>query len=240
MISLHDIAPDRLGAAELNRTYNGADAEHILQVATSLYQEGIAMISSFGADSAVLLHLLSRIDRDVPVLMLDTKLLFPETIAYQEKLTKLFGLRDVRRITPDETSDPQRRLHLTDTTACCALRKVVPLEKALTGFEATITGRKRFQTESRLEMPVFDQDSAGRVRVNPLAQWSMADITAYFDRFDLPRHPLVAKGYPSIGCAPCTTPVKAGEDIRAGRWRNESRQECGIHFTKDGRIERVS
>lgn len=231
---------DQRNLAQLNKTLGTAEAAHILETAVSLYRGGIAMVSSFGADSAILLHMLSRIDRDVPVLMIDTRLLFPETIAYQQKLTTLFGLRDVRRITPDEAADPMRRLHLTDTTACCALRKVAPLQNALQGFSAIVTGRKRFQTSHRHEMPVFDRDNAGRIRVNPLANWGLADIAGYFQRHALPRHPLVAKGYPSIGCAPCTTPVGEGEDIRAGRWRDEGRNECGIHFTKDGRMERVS
>lgn len=226
--------------AALCELYKNAEASDVLKGAVSLFPGRIALISSFGADSAILLHMLSEIDRDVPIIMIDTQLLFAETIAYQKQLTVLFGLRDVRRITPDESADPNRRLHLSDTTACCALRKVAPLQDALIGFDSIITGRKRFQTSNRHDMPVFDSDNAGRIRVNPLANWDMPDITAYLDRHDLPRHPLVAKGYPSIGCAPCTTPVRADEDIRAGRWRNESRTECGIHLTKDGRMERVS
>ncbi len=229
--------PDDITALRLNARFGNAPAMAALAVALDRYEGRIALVSSFGAEAAVLLHMLSRIDPGVPVLMLDTLLLFPETLEYQQRLTAQFGLRDVRRITPDETDDPERSLHRRDSAACCALRKVAPLEAALRGFEAVITGRKRFQTGARARMERFELD-ARRLKVNPLADWTPHQISAYFDAHDLPRHPLVARGYPSIGCAPCTSRVQAGEDQRAGRWRGEDRQECGIHFGKDGRIER--
>ena len=224
-------------ARRLNARFGDAPAEAALAVALDRYEGRIALVSSFGADAAVLLHMLSQIDADVPVLLLDTLLLFPETLTYQHDLTAHLGLKDVRRITPDETQDPDRTLHSRDSVACCALRKVAPLERALKGFDAVITGRKRFQTGQRAQMATFEQDGA-LIKVNPLANWSSNQIAQYFEAHTLPRHPLVAQGYPSIGCAPCTSQVKAGEDPRSGRWRDEERQECGIHFTADGRIER--
>lgn len=224
-------------ARRLNARFGDASAEAALAVALDRYEGRIALVSSFGADAAVLLHMLAQIDAHVPVLLLDTLLLFPETLTYQQDLTAQFGLKDVRRITPDETQDPDRTLHSRDSVACCALRKVAPLERALQGFDAVITGRKRFQTGQRAQMATFEQDGA-LIKVNPLANWSSNQIAQYFEAHALLRHPLVAQGYPSIGCAPCTSQVQDGEGPRSGRWRDEERQECGIHFTADGRIER--
>lgn len=230
--------PESITAARLNARFGAAPAEAVLAVALDRYEGNIALVSSFGAEAAVLLHMLAAIDPAVPVLMLDTQLLFPETLAYQTELSAWLGLRDVRRIMPDEAADPDRSLHRRDSQACCDLRKTVPLNRALASFAAVLTGRKRFQTGQRAAMDCFELDSAGRLRVNPLAAWTPARIEAYFTAHDLPRHPLVARGYPSLGCAPCTSPVAEGEDARAGRWRDEAREECGIHITPDGKIER--
>jgi len=222
-------------AARLNERFAQAPADEILRAALSALPGRIALVSSFGADSAVLLHLLAQIDRDVPVLMLETQMLFAETLQYQRDLSAHLGLRDVRLLVPDP--DVPDDLHRRDTKACCQLRKVAPLERALAEFDGSITGRKRFQTGQRAQMPLFEADHAGRLRVNPLASWSAQDLSDHLRAHDLPRHPLVAQGYPSIGCAPCTQPA-LGEDARAGRWADESREECGIHFAPDGRIIR--
>ncbi len=230
--------PNTLQARQLNARFGAAPAEAALAVTLDRYEGRVALVSSFGAEAAVLLHMLARTDPAVPVLMLDTLLLFPETLTYQKELSAHLGLKDVRIITPDETADPNRTLHQRDTTACCALRKVAPLEKALTGFEAVLTGRKRYQTRARAEMQTFELDAENRLKVSPLAHWTPAQVAAYFTAHDLPRHPLVAKGFPSIGCAPCTSAVTASEDPRAGRWRDEAREECGIHIRPDGTIER--
>lgn len=195
----------------------------------------IALVSSFGADSAVLLHMAAQIDRDVPVLLLDTLLLFPETLAYQQQLGAHLGLRNIRRIRPEPTAlrthDPASDLYREQPDACCALRKTEPLAQALDGYDGWINGRKRFQTGQRTGLEVFERDpTSGRLKINPLAGFSAGEISAYLDRFALPRHPLVARGYRSIGCAPCTSPVADGEDPRAGRWRGTDKAECGIHF----------
>lgn len=232
--------PESITARRLEARFGSAPAEAILGVALDRYEGRIAMASSFGADAAVLLHMLSVTDPSVPVMMLDTALLFRETLDYQRDLSAHLGLRDVRILRPDEAADPDRMLHQRDTDACCTLRKVAPLEKALAGFDAVLTGRKRYQTRARARMEAFETDDAGHLKVNPLAGWSASDIAAYLDTHDLPRHPMVAKGYPSIGCAPCTTRVSTGEDARAGRWRGEDRQECGIHIREDGTIERIA
>lgn len=230
--------PEDITARRLNDRFGAASAEAVIAVALDRHDGRISVVSSFGAEAAVLLHMVAAFDRSVPVLLLDTRLLFPQTLAYQTELAAWLGLTDVRRITPDETADPDRSLHLRDSAACCALRKVAPLEDALTGFAAVMTGQKRFQTGRRATLKTFEFDASGRLRVNPLADWSPARVQDYFDTFDLPRHPLVADGFPSIGCLPCTSRVAPGEDTRAGRWRGEGRQECGIHIGADGRVER--
>jgi phosphoadenosine phosphosulfate reductase len=229
------IAGAQTSTARLNARYAQAPADEILRLALDALPGQIALVSSFGADSAVLLHLLSQIDRDVPVLMLETQMLFAETLQYQRDLSTHLGLRDVRLLTPDP--DLPEDLHLSDSKLCCALRKVAPLERALSDFAGTITGRKRFQTGARAQMPIFEADHAGRLRINPMASWTPAMLVQHIERHDLPRHPLVARGYPSIGCAPCTQPASAA-DPRAGRWANETREECGIHFAPDGRVMR--
>ena len=195
----------------------------------------VAMVSSFGADSAVLLHMVAQIDRDLPVLFIDTLALFPETVAYQKELAAHLGLRNVQTITPDRNAlfarDPDGLLHLSDTESCCQLRKAEPLARALAGYDAWITGRKRHQAATRADLERAElEPGTGRIRLNPLADWNAAQISAYLDAQDLPRHPLVARGYPSIGCQPCTSRVLTGEDPRAGRWRGTEKTECGIHF----------
>lgn len=224
--------------AELSRTFDLAEPEAILEMAYDLHGLRLALVSSFGADAVVLLHMVSRIDPAFPVLLIDTNMLFEETLAYQTNVADHLGLRDVRRVTFDERithlADPNGELHLRDPDACCHLRKTLPLDTELRGFDAWVTGRKRYQTAARQDMAVFELDAAGRTKVNPLARWSAQDVIEYIDRFDLPKHPLIARGFRSIGCAPCTRPVSAGEDPRAGRWEGSTKSECGIHFGPNG------
>lgn len=193
-----------------------------------------ALVSSFGAESVVLLHMVSVIKPETPVIFIDTEMLFPETLVYQQEVAEKLGLTDVRVIKASEAAvkqrDPFGRLHLADPDACCALRKLEPLENALSEFDAWITGRKRFQAGTRAALDLFENEEDKRIKINPLAHWRKPDLLDYIVNNNLPRHPLVAKGYPSIGCAPCTSPVKDGEDERAGRWRGVEKTECGIHF----------
>ncbi len=196
-----------------------------------------ALVSSFGADSAVLLHMAAQINRSMPVILIDTLLLFPETVAYHKELVAWLGFTDVRRTEPDRVelflSDPDGRLHDSNPDACCSLRKSQPLNRALAPFASWISGRKRYQSSSRTRLQVFERDPlTGLTKINPLAHFSPADLNTYMDRHDLPRHPLVAHGYPSIGCMPCTSAVRPGEHIRAGRWRGQPKTECGIHFVE--------
>ena len=194
----------------------------------------MALVSSFGAESVVLLHMVSRVAPGLPVLFIDTQMLFPETLEYQRDVSARLGLTNVQVIRADPAQvarqDPDGTLHQFDANACCDLRKTVPLEGALSGYDAWITGRKRFQNSDRAALEFFEPEQPLRLRINPLAHWRSEDVQEYMIENNLPRHPLVARGYPSIGCAPCTSPVKPGEDPRAGRWRGSDKSECGIHF----------
>ena len=224
---------DQIAASRVGARFAAMDARDLLRLAIAdLYPGRIALVSSFGADSAVLAHMVADIDRKAPVVFIDTGHLFPETLAYRDRLIDLLKLENVVTQQPDPAAlaarDADVFLWSSDPDACCALRKVEPLAIALNGYDAWITGRKRFQSATRAALPLFEADGA-HVKVNPLANWGMGDIVAYLDRHNLPRHPLVAKGYPSIGCLPCTSPVKPGENARAGRWRGRGKTECGIH-----------
>jgi phosphoadenosine phosphosulfate reductase len=191
----------------------------------------LALVSSFGAESVALLHLAATVKPDVTVLFIDTMLLFPETLTYQRDVARKLGLHRVQVIRAQTSADPDNTLHQRDPDACCDLRKTQALNTALAGFDGWITGRKRFQSGQRADLPPFEvEEATGRIKVNPLAHWSRDDVQDYITENNLPRHPLVARGYPSIGCAPCTTPVSADEDPRAGRWRGQAKDECGIHF----------
>jgi len=236
------LAPVGERAADLNRRYAHHGATAVLEHALRDPQVGrVALVSSFGAESVVLLHMVSVVDRTTPVIFLDTEMLFAETLDYQVALTERLGLTHMRVIRPVRDAvfarDPDGLLHRAEPDACCALRKTEPLERALSGFDAWITGRKRFQGQARATLDFFEAEDRRRLKVNPLAHWARDDVRDYIQNNRLPRHPLVARGYPSIGCAPCTSRVRAGEDERAGRWRGSEKEECGIHFV-DGRIVR--
>ncbi len=230
--------------AALNARYRHHSATAVMQGA--LEDAGhIALVSSFGAESIVLLHMAAVIDPMTPVLFVDTELLFTETLVYQTEVTERLGLRNLHIIRAKDITekDPYGALRFSSTDACCALRKTAPLQKALLGYDGWITGRKRFQAGSRAAMDFFEIEETsdgptGRIKINPLAHWAPEDVRTYMDENRLPRHPLVAKGYPSIGCAPCTSPVKEGEDPRAGRWRDQNKEECGIHVV-DGQFIRT-
>ncbi len=241
----HDVVPFPPVAARvaaLNARYKHHSATRVLEHALADADTGrIALVSSFGAESVVLLHMVARIDRATPVLFVDTEMLFDETLTYQRDVADALGLRDLRIVRASRTRlaahDPEGVLNQTDPDACCTLRKTEPLQHALAPFDAWITGRKRFQSGTRAALEFFEAEGRDRIKVNPLAHWAPQDVQDYMVNNRLPRHPLVAKGYPSIGCAPCTTPVAEGEDPRAGRWRAQDKEECGIHF-ENGRIVR--
>jgi phosphoadenosine phosphosulfate reductase len=224
-------------AARLNARFRDADAQAVLAgVLRERLAGEVALVSSFGAESAVLLHMVARIAPATPVLFLETGKHFPETLAYRDFLVERLGLTNLINLTPDaavlQEKDENGLRWSWDPDGCCEIRKVIPLANALAGFDASISGRKGFQAKTRTGLPHFEldrTDAAGRLKVNPLADWDAARIAAYIAEHDLPAHPLVAQGYPSIGCSPCTSKVAPGEDPRAGRWRGWDKVECGIH-----------
>ncbi|MEM9580313.1 MAG: phosphoadenylyl-sulfate reductase [Pseudomonadota bacterium] len=224
-------------AADLGLRHRAAEARAAIRIAHSEPKLGeIALVSSFGAEAAVLLHLVAEAEPEMPVLFLDTGKHFAETLAYQRALAADLGLRDLRVLTPDAEElaeeDLYGALHTFDANACCTLRKIRPLQKALAGFDGWITGRKRYQGGARKNLSVFEGDEAtGKLKINPLAHWTPADIAGYMRLSSLLPHPLVAKGFLSIGCAPCTARANDIADPRSGRWQGQGKSECGIHLT---------
>ncbi|MFK0299363.1 phosphoadenylyl-sulfate reductase [Brevundimonas sp. NPDC090276] len=220
-------------AARLNDQWADADAEDLLRaVLDPALGRKAAAISSFGAEAAVLLHLISRVRPDLPVVFLETGQHFFQTLAYRRELADRLGLTDVRDITPDPAAlsktDPRGDLWRSAPDACCDVRKVQPLAQAVAGFDTRITGRKRYQNSHRAALAPFEA-ADGVLTVNPLAAWSAEQIEDWLRDHQLPRHSLVAQGYPSIGCWPCTRAVEACEDARDGRWSGQEKTECGIH-----------
>jgi phosphoadenosine phosphosulfate reductase len=223
-------------AAALNARYAGRAEDALRDVLTDPAFGSVALVSSFGAESAVLLHMASRIRRDVPVLFVETGWLFAETLAYADDLAGWLELSDVRWLKPEaatlDTKDPKRLRWSYDPDGCCEIRKVAPLDQALSGFDLWISGRKSHQNRARAKLTLFETEST-RLKLNPLHDWSAAQLQAYAAVHALPPHPLVSQGYPSIGCSPCTSKVQPGEDPRAGRWRGWDKTECGIHNPTD-------
>jgi phosphoadenosine phosphosulfate reductase len=223
-------------AEALNRALRAASPAEIIETALkSVGRERLALVSSFGTESAALLKVMADVDPAIPVIFLDTGWLFEETLAYRDTLIETLGLTDVRSIKPlDETltrEDPDRDLWFSDPDACCRIRKVEPLARALKPFSAWINGRKRFQGGARADIPVVEEDGV-RLKFNPFANASPEEIEAIYKLAKLPPHPLVASGYLSVGCMPCTSRAAPGEDARAGRWRGRAKTECGIHTIK--------
>ncbi len=224
-------------AVRLNTRFAGTDTAAMVRAVLHERLLGrVALVSSFGAESAVLLHLVAAADPATPVMFLDTGKHFAETLEYRDLLARRLGLTDVRILAPDPAAlaaKDQTGLRWSyDPDGCCAIRKVAPLAAVMPDFDATITGRKGFQSATRAGLAHFELDrgdTSGRLKFNPLADWDAARIAAYVVQHDLPAHPLVAQGYPSIGCSPCTTKVEAGEDPRSGRWKGWDKTECGIH-----------
>jgi phosphoadenosine phosphosulfate reductase len=223
-------------------TYAGLEGRDLIKSVLRNHVGKTALVSSFGAESAVLLHMVSEIDPHLPVIFLDTGKLFPETLDYRDKLIVELGLTNVRSIQPAredlEAFDSDGYLHLLDTDTCCNIRKAIPLEKALDGFDVVISGRKRFHGAARADLD-FISISDGRLKVEPLAGFTALDIHAYMVSHHLPSHPLKLEGYRSIGCEPCTKRGGTDEDPRSGRWSGSDKTECGIHFTANGQIIRT-
>jgi phosphoadenosine phosphosulfate reductase len=239
----HRLLPERVtpsgefpSAEELDRALRDAPPAEIIAAALrAVGRERLAVVSSFGTESAALLKVMADVDPAIPVIFLDTGWLFTETLAYRDTLIATLGLRDVRSVKPLEKAldraDPDRDLWFSDPDACCRLRKVEPLARALQPFDAWINGRKRFQGSARATIPVVEEDGM-RLKFNPFANVSREDIAAIYAGAELPPHPLAASGYLSVGCMPCTSRTEPDEDARAGRWRGRPKTECGIHTIK--------
>ena len=223
-------------AAALDEMLRHAAPSEVIEAALrAVGRERLALVSSFGTESAALLKVAADVDPAIPVLFLDTGWLFEETLAYRDTLIAKLGLRDVRTITPQEEAllreDANRELWFSDPDACCRIRKVEPLQRALAPFDGWINGRKRFQGGLRAQIPMVEADGV-RLKFNPFANIAPADVEAIYAEAKLPLHPLVASGFQSVGCMPCSSRAEVGEDARDGRWRGRSKTECGIHLTK--------
>lgn len=236
--------------SRLQTFYGHMDAHELLHMMINVeFKDEIALVSSFGTGSALLLSLVAEVEKNTPVLFLETGKHFPETLDYVDQLKSHLGLTNVVMLKPREdllkNTDPAGDLWEKQPNRCCWVRKVEPLQRELDtkGYKALITGRKRYQTPDRADMDTIEMHEDGRFRVNPLADWDKDKIKSELKSRKLPEHPLTSKGYPSIGCAPCTRPVKEGEDERSGRWAHtadepggEQKIECGIHV--EGAAER--
>lgn len=230
-----DVRPafSQADADALNARYAGVPAPDMLRdILRGELAGRVSVVSSFGTESAVLLHMVAEADPAAPVIFVDTLKMFPETLSYRDALIARLGMTQLKVIQPRaETLAKKDETGLRwsyDPDGCCDIRKVEPLARGLQGVDAWISGRKGFQSKTRSGLARFEIED-GRLKINPLADWTKDDLNAYFDAHDLPRHPLEAEGYLSIGCAPCTSVVKPGEDPRAGRWRGWDKVECGIH-----------
>ncbi|HEX7740977.1 MAG TPA: phosphoadenylyl-sulfate reductase, partial [Sphingobium sp.] len=222
-------------ADALNARFEGVDALTMLK---SVFAEGlagnVAVVSSFGTESAVLLDLVAKADPTIPVIFVDTLKRFSETLHYRDTLIARLGFTNSRAVVPDPEvlakKDETGLRWSYDPDGCCDIRKVEPMARAKHGLDAWISGRKAFQSSTRQNLPRFEVED-GRLKINPLGDWTKDDLESWFEEHDLPRHPLEAQGYLSVGCEPCTSKVLPGEDPRAGRWRGWDKVECGIHTT---------
>ena len=220
-------------ADALNKRFEGVPAPEMLRVLLAEDTLGnIGVVSSFGTEAVVLLHLIAQANKNVPVIFVDTLKMFEETLAYRKQVIEQLGFTNATVVQPDPEAlakkDENGMRWSFDPDGCCEIRKVEPMNRAKAGLDSWISGRKAFQSLTRQNLPRFEIED-GRMKVNPLGDWTKDDLEAWFDKHDLPRHPLEAMGYPSIGCSPCTSKVLPGEDPRAGRWRGWDKVECGIH-----------
>lgn len=233
---------DEHGLNDYVEAYAGLEGRALIATVANDFKGRAALLSSFGAESSVLLHMVSEVAPDLPVYFLDTQKLFAETLQYRDQLTRELGLTNVRTITPDANdllrTDPNGDLHKIDTDLCCHVRKTVPMDSAFKDFDVMISGRKRFHGAGRADLD-FVSIQDGKLKVEPLAGFTGLDLQSYMQSHHLPSHPLRLQGYRSIGCAPCTSLGGTDSDPRAGRWAGSEKTECGIHFSANGKIIRT-
>jgi phosphoadenosine phosphosulfate reductase len=234
--------PDDGAIREFVEGFAGLEGRELIRAVATASPGRVALVSSFGAESAVLLHMVSEVAAQLPVFFLDTGKLFAETLAYRDRLVEELQLTDVRTVHPDPddlaVADPEGQLNKTSKDGCCHIRKTLPLEKAMKGFDVMISGRKRFHGALRTNLEYVSFDG-GRLKVEPLAGFTALDLQTYMVRHHLPSHPLKLAGYRSIGCVPCTARGGTDDNPRAGRWANDDKTECGIHFSANGKVIRT-
>lgn len=229
---------------DLIEAYAGLEGRELIRTIAKDYKGRVALLSSFGAESAVLLHMVSEVDPSIPIIFLDTLKLFPETLAYRDLVVRELGLTNLRIIAPNpqdlQRVDPDGKLYDIDHDLCCHFRKSVPMEKAFEGFDVMISGRKRFHGATRSDLNPVSIDG-DRLKIEPLAGFTALDLQTYMQKHNLPSHPLKLQGYHSIGCMPlaCTAPGGSADNPREGRWMGSEKTECGIHFTANGKIIRT-
>lgn len=222
------------GLKAVSDGFEGAAPEAVLRWAVEQFGDEVALATGFGVEGCVLVDALARVDRGARIFYLDTDLLFPDTYALIERLRARYGVTFERRATPlslaEQAARYGERLWARDPAECCRLRKVEPLRETLAGLGAWVTAIRRDQTIARANAGIVERDRKfGLVKINPLAAWTSRDVWRYVFDNDVPYNPLHDAGYPSVGCAPCTTFVNIGEDPRAGRWRGAAKTECGLH-----------
>jgi phosphoadenosine phosphosulfate reductase len=221
-----------MNLVELNAQYEGTDPASIIAWAADTFMPRLAATSSFQTQSVALLHIISRVRPELPVLFVDTGYHFPETLAFRDQLSQQLGLniqvikQTAERINRDKQGTPP---YLRDVELCCFVHKVEPMQQALDELDAWISGIRRDQTSNRATAQPVEHLSSGKYKINPLVAWTEHDLWSYINRHDLPPHPLYSQGYISVGCAPCTRPVQMGDDQRAGRWADSNKTECGLH-----------
>lgn len=208
-------------------------AEERIARAVRHWPDTTVATSSFGADSAVLLHLISQTAPRLPVIVLNTGFLFPETLEYMERLQRLLDL-NIREVTPlmprEEFLARHGPVYRSNPDFCCGCNKVEPMRRALAGVTCWISGVRRDQTSARARLPVLERQNDGLYKLNPMIDWDQNQVREYIARHGLPEHPLAAEGYRSIGCEPCTAKPRPDGDARSGRWPGHAKTECGIHF----------
>jgi phosphoadenosine phosphosulfate reductase len=223
-----------LDIPRFNTRFENASTAEILQWAWDTFGPQVAASSSFQTQSLPLLHLIAQICPTMPVIFLDTGFHFPETLAYRDELQARLGLNVIIARPVIEKSQLittyGEGLYRCDPDLCCYINKVEPMRRALTGFEAWISGVRRDQTNHRQSLTVLESQPNGPLKIYPMLNWTRAQVQAYIDRHQLPPHPLTTAGYRSIGCVPCTRPVLPGADERSGRWTGNDKKECGLHL----------
>lgn len=221
-----------------NSELEGKGPQEVLRWAVHQFHPQLTMATAFGAEGCCLLHMLAEIEPAVHVFNLDTGYQFPETLELRERILDRYGIA-VEMVRPAESvADYEARhsgpLYLYQPDQCCHDRKIVPLRKALVGFDAWLSAIRRDQTEHRAAAGVIQWDAKFQLyKVNPLLTWTRKDVWDFVRRYDVPYNPLHDRSYPSIGCWPCTRAVVAGEDERAGRWSGTAKKECGLHVLQD-------